>query len=174
MDVLDPESFARDRAFVRPAPAIEAPAATIAGVEIVPLVPMGDGRGALVELLTQRDGPIEAIVHVYQVRAVAGSLRAWVYHERQTDRLAYTDGRFRVALYDIRQDSPTKGALDVFEFGEERPARLHIPPLVAHGVQNRSGRLASFVNMPTRPYLPDDPDKRRVPYPDPRIPYTFD
>jgi dTDP-4-dehydrorhamnose 3,5-epimerase-like enzyme len=50
------------------------------------IVPSSDERGDLLELLTVRDRQIDSIVHVYQVFAAPGSIRAWVYHSRQTDR----------------------------------------------------------------------------------------
>src|SRR5690242_15996021 len=61
--------------------------AFIDGVVLERLAPNTDDRGALVELLTTRDGAIEPIVHVYQVIAGPRSLRSWVYHKWQHDRL---------------------------------------------------------------------------------------
>ncbi|WP_420392687.1 dTDP-4-dehydrorhamnose 3,5-epimerase family protein [Acuticoccus sp.] len=171
-----PNDFVKDPAISRPvvAPTADLPSSTIEGVELTPIPPLADGRGRLVELLTQRDGPVPEIVHVYQVFAVSRSVRAWVYHEKQSDRLAFADGAFLVALFDIRDGSPTYGQLDVLHLGEAAPMRLHVPPYVVHGVQNVGDRDASFVNMPTVAYNPHDPDKRRIPHPDPRIPFTFE
>jgi dTDP-4-dehydrorhamnose 3,5-epimerase len=146
----------------------------IHGVVARTLVAHADPRGSLCELLTTRDGPIEPIVHVYQVTAEAGSVRAWVYHRRQADRLAFTQGRFRVVLCDIRPDSPTRNMLNVFVLGRERPTLLRIPPYVIHGVQNIGTDAATFVNMPTMPYRPDEPDKFRLDPNDMRIPFSFD
>ena len=137
-------------------------------------MPRVDGRGSLIELLTTRDGAIEPIVHVYAVNAKAGSVRAWVYHQRQYDRLAYTQGRFQVVLFDIRQDSPTFNKLSILEFGKERPSLLRIPPYVVHGVKNIGKEDATFINMPTNIYDPQNPDKSRLPKNDPRIPFKFD
>jgi dTDP-4-dehydrorhamnose 3,5-epimerase len=145
----------------------------IAGVTLTSLSAGRDGRGELNELLTTRDGPVDPILHVYQVTAQPGSVRAWVFHSRQDDQLAFTAGEFRVALYDIRPDSPTRGLLNLFDLGAARRALLRIPAFVAHGVQNRGAAPASFVNMPTRAYDPRDPDKWRVAADDPRIPYRF-
>ena len=147
---------------------------TIHGVVTRALAAHADRRGSLCELLTTRDGPIEPIVHVYQVTAEAGSVRAWVYHRRQTDRLAFTQGRFRIVLCDIRPDSPTRNMLNVFVLGRERPTLLCIPPYVIHGVQNIGREAAAFVNMPTMPYRPDEPDKCRLDPGDRRIPFSFD
>ncbi|MFQ6546679.1 dTDP-4-dehydrorhamnose 3,5-epimerase family protein [Aestuariibius sp. 2305UL40-4] len=147
----------------------------IDGVTITPIKVYGDHRGELVELLTLRDAhpDEEPIVHVYRVTAVPGSIRGWVYHERQADRLAYTQGHFRIVLYDIRKGSPTEGMINVLELGEDNPARLRIPAFVVHAVQNR-GETASFVNLPTSIYDPAMPDKCRLKYPDPSVPYEFD
>jgi len=146
----------------------------IDGVVVTPLTPRADGRGQLTELMTTRDGLIEPIVHVYEVEAKAGSVRAWVYHRFQYDRLAYTRGRFQIALYDIRPDSPTFNKLSVLYLGRDKPSLLRIPPFVVHGVKNLSKEDTSFVNMPTKAYDPLNPDKSRLPLGDPRIPFSFD
>lgn len=145
----------------------------IAGVAIHQLSRGADARGALNELLTTRDGPIDPIVHIYQVHAEPGSVRAWVLHRRQDDRLAFTNGAMRVVLYDPRPDSPSLGRLNVFDLGAARPCLLRIPRHVVHGVQNRGEAIATFVNMPTRAYDPADPDKWRLPADHPGIPYRF-
>ena len=146
----------------------------IDGVTVTPLTLRADNRGALVELLTTRDGVIEPIVHVYLVEAKAKSVRAWVYHRHQHDRLAYTQGCFQVALFDIRPESPTFNKLSTYIFGKERPALLRIPPYVAHGVKNMGDEDSTFVNMPTNIYDPQSPDKSRIAANDPRIPFSFD
>jgi dTDP-4-dehydrorhamnose 3,5-epimerase len=146
----------------------------IAGVAVSALMPHSDARGSLCELVTTRDAAIEPIVHVYQVTALAGSIRAWVYHRRQHDRLAFVNGHFRIALYDVRPNSPTFNLLNVFMLGREQPGLLRIPPLVIHGVQNIGTEAAAFVNLPTAAYDPKDPDKYRLPVRDQRVPFRFD
>jgi len=159
------------------APVRAAPAPSsdlIDGVTVLALTAHSDPRGSLCELLTTREGSIEPIVHVYQVTALPGSIRAWVCHRRQYDRLAFVSGQFRIALYDIRPGSPTRTMLNVFILGRERPGLLRIPPQVVHGVQNLGGETASFVNCPTTVYDPSNPDKCRLLERDPRIPFSFD
>jgi dTDP-4-dehydrorhamnose 3,5-epimerase len=146
----------------------------IDGVTLTPIVANSDERGSLSELLTTRDGPIEPIVHVYQVTSMAGSIRAWVYHRKQFDRLAFINGRFKIALYDIRPGSPSANRVNVLVLGSEHPALLRIPPLVIHGVGNIGAETATFVNLPTRAYDPRDPDKCRLRVSDPRMPFRFD
>jgi len=146
----------------------------IVGAKLEPLAVHADPRGELVELLTTRDTNCEDIVHVYRVTAAPGSVRAWVYHKHQEDRLAYTEGHFQIVLFDIRPDSPTRGMLEEHHLGGAHPARLTIPRGVVHGVKNCGSAPASFVNMPTRAYDPAAPDKHRIHYPDPRVPFSFE
>ena len=146
----------------------------IAGVRLQRIVTHGDNRGDLSVLMSSHYGEIAPIPHVYLVGAAPGSIRAWVFHKHQDDRLAYTQGQFRVALYDIRPDSPTSGGLNILEVGSANKILLTIPPFVAHGVQNRGAETASFVNMPTRAYDPSRPDKARLRADHPDMPACFD
>ena len=146
----------------------------IEGVRLQRLIAHPDGRGTLTVLMSTHYGPVDPPPpHVYWVTAEPGSVRAWVFHRRQSDRLAYTNGQIKVVLYDIRPGSPTAGKLNVIEVGANNPVLLTIPPLVIHGVQNAGNAAASFVNMPTRAYDPANPDKSRLPPNHPGIPYTF-
>lgn len=167
--------FVQDAAWTGGLPSAVAPFADlIAGVEVTPLAPKSDKRGSLVELLTTRGRAIEPIPHVYQVFAAPQSVRAWVYHRLQADRLAFTNGMFRVVLYDLRLESRTYSKLNEFEAGISFPCLVTIPPEVVHGVKNIGPEAASFVNMPTRAYDPADPDKYRLPSHHDGIPYRFE
>ncbi|MGX5829831.1 dTDP-4-dehydrorhamnose 3,5-epimerase family protein [Mesorhizobium sp. 43Arga] len=146
----------------------------IAGVRIQRLVTRGDKRGELTVLVSALLEPITPPPHVYLVSAEAGSIRAWVYHKRQFDRLAYTDGDLRVVLYDLREDSPTYQKLEVLDVGAANKILLTIPPYVVHGVQNRGKSTATFINMPTAVYDPRHPDKSRIRFDHPGIPYKFE
>ena len=146
----------------------------IDGVRLLRLTDESDRRGSLTVLMSNRTDPASITPHVYLVEAEAGSIRAWVYHKRQSDRLAYTNGDFRVVLYDLRPHSPTYRKLNVLDVGEKNKIQLTIPPFVVHGVQNRGKNRAFFVNMPTRAYDPANPDKSRLPAGHPGIPYSFE
>ena len=145
----------------------------IEGCTAFEILPASDERGDLFELLTLRDRDIAPIVHVYQVLSAPGSIRAWVYHSRQTDRLCFTQGSFRIALCDLREGSPTAGNVVTLLAGASAPRLLTIPPFVAHGVQNMGADPAAFLNMPTNVYYHHDPDKRRLPFDSPLIPFRW-
>jgi dTDP-4-dehydrorhamnose 3,5-epimerase len=149
-------------------------ATLIEGVRLRRLLVNRDGRGNLTVLMSDLYAPEDTTPHVYLVTAAARSIRAWVYHKRQSDRLAFTQGNVRVVLYDLRPESPTYGVLNVLDVGEANRLQLTIPPFVVHAVQNRGDQDAQFVNMPTRAYDPACPDKSRLPADHPGIPYAFD
>ncbi len=173
--MLKSSDFVQDAAWTdTPGPQKHGEANLIAGVVIEPLIFRKDGRGHLVELMTRRGGQLTEIVHVYQVYAAPGSVRAWVYHQRQDDRLSYTQGAFRLVLWDIRDSSPTKGMLNVLDVGLANPCRVTIPAYVVHGLKNTGSEMASFVNCPTNWYDPANPDKARLPVDHPGVPYSFD
>jgi dTDP-4-dehydrorhamnose 3,5-epimerase len=146
----------------------------IEGVTLFRLHTHSDGRGDLTVLMSNLNNPSLQPPHVYLVTAAAHSVRAWVYHKRQYDRLAYIQGTIRVVLYDLRPDSKTFGQLNVIDVGADNKVLLTIPPFVVHGVQNRGAQAAQFVNMPTKAYDPAHPDKSRLPKSHPGIPYVFD
>lgn len=143
---------------------------SIEGLRLQRLLTRADARGDLTVLLSELKDMVTPPPHVYWVTAEPGSIRAWVYHKRQFDRLAYTNGDLRVVLAP-RQSYPRSA--------EHRRRRCcqqgvaTIPPFVIHGVQNRGKQAATFINMPTRAYDPAQPDKSRLPFDHPGIPYRF-
>lgn len=146
---------------------------SIEGLRLQRLLTRADARGDLTVLLSELKDMVTPPPHVYWVTAEPGSIRAWVYHKRQFDRLAYTNGDLRVVLYDLRPDSLTHGRLNIVDVGAANKVLLTIPPFVIHGVQNRGKQAATFINMPTRAYDPAQPDKSRLPFDHPGIPYRF-
>jgi len=168
-DFVDDKPWADDAPLLEDV-VIERP---IEGIRVQRLLTRADSRGHLTVLLSDLEEKVAPPPHVYWVTAEAGSIRAWFYHKRQIDRLAYTNGDLRVVLYDLRPGSPTHGQLNIVDVGSANKVLLTIPPFLIHGVQNRGKQAATFVNMPTRAYDPAQPDKSRLPFDHPGIPYRF-
>lgn len=114
------------------------------------------------------------IQHVIHVSLHPGVISAWHQHRIQTDHIFVVSGTLRVVLYDPREESPTKGAVNVFNVSNVRPTLLVVPPGIWHGVRNLSNAMTSFVNYFDRPYNYEDPDEWRLPRDTPEIPYSFD
>jgi dTDP-4-dehydrorhamnose 3,5-epimerase len=133
------------------------------GVELVRLDPIVDGRGSLTPLLTLSD-PFwrEPVVYAYSVMVRPGVIKGWGMHRLQTDRYFVPAGRLRVVLYDGRVASPTFENFQEIWFSDDSCGLVRIPPGVWHADQNWGAEDVRFVNFPTRPYDPADPDKYRV------------
>ena len=113
------------------------------------------------------------IQHVIHVSLHPGVVSAWHQHRIQTDHVFVVSGTLRVVLYDDREDSSTRGGVNVFNVSNVRPTLLVVPPGVWHGVKNLGVGMVNFVNYFDRPYNYEDPDEWRLPQDTPEIPYRF-
>lgn len=147
---------------------------SIDGVEVRRSPTHADERGTLCEVYDLRWGfTDDPLVYVYHVTVRPGSVRGWVVHRKQDDRLFFYAGVLRIVMYDARTDSPTHGSLNVFHLGGHDRALLKIPAGVYHAVQNVGDHEGAFINLPSQPYQHDDPDKYRLPLENDVIPYRL-
>jgi dTDP-4-dehydrorhamnose 3,5-epimerase len=108
--------------------------AKIEGVYLVRFQKFGDSRGYFNE--TFRKSWIPGVREMVQGNcsfSARGVLRGLHYHLKQADFWSVPVGRVRAALYDFRPGSPTLGASEVLEMGQQTPVGLYIPRGVAHG-----------------------------------------
>jgi dTDP-4-dehydrorhamnose 3,5-epimerase len=132
-----------------------------------------DERGSLCEILDERwDWNDDALPFTYRVTVRRGQLRGWVVHRNQDDRLFFAAGTAKVALWDGRAASPSFETLEVHVLGAGVPALLRIPAGVYHTVRNVGDDDIVFLNLPSRPYDHEDPDKFRLPRDNSLIPYV--
>ncbi|NBC18952.1 MAG: dTDP-4-dehydrorhamnose 3,5-epimerase [Bacteroidetes bacterium] len=127
--------------------------APIDGCTITSLQKYRDERGWLAEFFRQDELP-EALHPVmgYLSMTRPGIVRGPHEHETQTDLFVFFSGRFRLYLWDGREDSPTRGHRHVVELGEADPAAVMVPPGVVHAYRNVGETDALIVNCPNRLY----------------------
>jgi dTDP-4-dehydrorhamnose 3,5-epimerase len=106
----------------------------------------------------------DPIRQVHMSTTLPGRVRAWGLHRRTTDRLFVASGLVHIVCWDPRRDSPTFERLNEFTFSDRNPGLVVIPPNVYHGWKNIGTSEAIVVNMPTRPYVYDDPDALDLPW----------
>ena len=146
----------------------------IDGVLVRPAKVQVDERGSLTEIYSEAwSFTDEPLVYVYQTTIRVGVVKGWVIHYEQDDRLFFDDGAVKVVLYDARAGSPTHGLINELFFGSANRALLRIPAGVFHAVRNIGESEARFVNLPTRPYNHEAPDKSRLPADTDAIPYRL-
>lgn len=146
----------------------------IDGVEIKNLVTHADERGCLTELLRADDDIFEEFGQCYITLNYPGVIRAWHYHKEQTDIWACVKGMIKVGLYDAREGSPTKGAVQTIYMGEQNKILLKIPVGVYHGYKTIGTEPSLLINFPTKPYKHSAPDEYRIPFDSPDIPFNWD
>lgn len=146
----------------------------IDGVEVRPAITHSDERGTLTEIFNPAWGfTDEPLVYVYQATIHPGQKKGWVVHLEQEDRLFFASGAAKVVLYDARPSSPTHGLVQEVFLGNLNRGLLRIPPGVVHAVANVGPEELRFLNLPTRSYNHERPDKRRIAPDSDAIPYEL-
>ena len=147
----------------------------IQGVVVKKLSVHCDERGRLMEMIRADDKDLNNIRfgQVYMTTAYPGVTKAWHYHRKQTDHFVCVRGMMKVVLYDPREGSPTRGAINEFVIGEHAPLLIEIPPHVYHGFKCISEHEAIVVNYTTECYDYKNPDEYRLPPHGSEIPYDW-
>jgi dTDP-4-dehydrorhamnose 3,5-epimerase len=132
-----------------------------------------DERGRLIEIL-RRDDPFYAgFGQVYLTTTYPGVVKAWHCHSVQDDHICCIRGCIKLALFDDRDGSPTRGTVQDIYLGESAPKLVRIPHGIWHGWKAVGIEEAFIINTPTEAYNPQNPDEQRRPWDDPTIPYDW-
>ena len=146
----------------------------ISGVKVRKLRLIADDRGWLMEMLRSDWEEFERFGQTYVTACYPGVVKAWHYHKDQIDHFICVGGMAKVALYDPREGSPTKGMVNDFVMGYLNPILVKIPNMVYHGFTAVGNDTTVVVNVPTQLYQYDQPDEYRIAYDDPSIPYRWE
>jgi dTDP-4-dehydrorhamnose 3,5-epimerase len=147
--------------------------ARIRGVQVKTLRVIADERGWLTEILRADDGELfSRFGQVYASATYPGVVKAWHYHERQTDNFACVAGMVKLVLVDMRRDSPTCNLVNEFFLGVHNPLLVQVPNRVYHGWKCISQEPSLVINVPDEPYNHSDPDEHRL-APHGTLPYDW-
>ena len=144
----------------------------ISGVKVKQLIRHKDERGFFEELIRKTDdffkegfGQFSHSVMYPQV------IKAWHIHKTQVDWWYVSRGDLKVALFDMRKQSPTYKKINEFMLGEHgENLVLKIPPQVAHGCKVVGGTAELFY-ITSKVYNPEE--EGRITYDDPEIGYDW-
>lgn len=144
----------------------------IEGVKIIPLRQIVDERGKIMHMLKATDPHFVGFGEIYFSCCWPGVIKAWHIHTRMTVNNAVMSGRAKLVMYDLREDSPTKGVLQEVFFGEDNYVLVQIPPGIANGYKAFGDKMVIMANCAD---IPHDPTEmlRKDPF-TPDIPYTWD
>jgi dTDP-4-dehydrorhamnose 3,5-epimerase len=147
--------------------------ALIDGIAVRRAKVIPDERGRLGEIFRADDPWFEKFGQVYFTTTLPGIVKAWHYHKKQTDHFYVIKGMVKIALYDQRGDSKTKGIVNELYLGEHCPGLVRIPPRVLHGWMCVSQTTSYIVNVVSEMYNYDDPDEFRIHPHNNDIPYDW-
>jgi dTDP-4-dehydrorhamnose 3,5-epimerase len=142
----------------------------IDGVKVKSVSVWPDDRGYFLEILRTGQGlPAQFDLTHTQVSA---AIKAFHYHQHQTDCWMAVAGMLQVALVDLRYGSRTFGVRNTMYVGALRPWQILIPPGVAYGYKVISLDPSILVYATDQYYNPAD--EGRIPHNHPSIAYGWE
>ncbi len=146
----------------------------IQGVQVREVKNVVTGNGVTTEVFRDDWGLApQGIRHIIQNSFRPGIVSAWHWHRERTDYFFVIRGALRGVFYDDREESPTRGMVNVFNLSLLRPQMLVLPPRIWHGFQNLSGEESIQLVYSDREFRYEDPDEWRLPPDSADIPYLF-
>jgi dTDP-4-dehydrorhamnose 3,5-epimerase len=143
-------------------------AGPIDGLLVVPLRRIPDERGTIFHMLRRDDPHFREFGEIYFTSIYRGVVKGWHRHREMTLNYACVWGRVKLAVYDERPGSPTKGALLERFLGTDDYSLVVIPPGLWVGLKGLSEE-AIVANCATHPHDPSrterlDPFENHIPY----------
>lgn len=132
-----------------------------------------DERGSLTEILRKDWPEFRGFAQATVTVNLPGVIRAWHWHDGQTDAFVVVHGMAKIVLFDARAEAETSGDVNEFFLGEENFAMLVVPARVYHGYLTVSGEPALILNFPDQLYDSRAPDEQRIPFDSPEVPYRW-
>lgn len=139
------------------------------GVIIRPLRRIADERGTIMHGV-RSDNALSPFGEVYFKRLYAGVVNGWHVHETLELNYICLTGMIKLVLFDMREGSPTRGALQEIFFGDDNYCMVHIPPGIANGSKGMGQPWSLLCNVASHPHDPDlkyrrlDPHSGEIPY----------
>jgi dTDP-4-dehydrorhamnose 3,5-epimerase len=144
---------------------------TIDGVVVAPRRQIVDERGKVAHMLRADDPEFEAFGEVYFSWVNPGVVKAWHLHREMTLNYTCPVGLVKLALWDDREGSATRGQVMEVFLGPDNHQLVKIPPGVWNGFKGVAVTPSLVCNCATIPHRPDE-IVRRDPF-DPAIPYDW-
>ncbi len=136
-----------------------------------------DDRGLLGELVREDDpyygGDFERLAQTTLTMSHPGVIKAFHWHRGQDDAWFCVRGMVQAVMYDLREDSPTRGCTEQVSIGEWQPLLVVIPRGVVHGYRVLGEQAAWIVYHTSAVYNPQAPDEERLAFDDPTIAFDW-
>jgi len=145
----------------------------IKGVKIKPLKKITDERGFIMHMLRNDDKEFKKFGEIYFSQVYPGIVKGWHLHIKMTLNYAVVKGMIKLVLFDVRDNSSTKGKLMEIFIGDNNYQLVTIPPGVWNGFKGIGTETAIVANCSDIPHNPQE-IKRMAPIKNDLIEYNWD
>ena len=148
---------------------MEVKMAEIEGVVVQPLRRIPDERGTIMHGV-RRDNMLNEFGEVYFKKLYKDVINGWHVHERLVLNYICIYGMIKLVLYDLRENSSTRGNLQEIFMGEDNYCLVHIPPRIANASRGLWAPYSIICNVASEPHDPTveykriDPHSREIDY----------
>ena len=132
----------------------------IEGVRIVPLAQISDERGSVLHMI-RKEGPLCKFGEIYFSEVLPKKIKAWKRHKKMTQNFAVPFGQIKLAFYDDRDDSKSKGKIETLVLG--RPDNYYlvqVPPFLWYGFQGISSTPSILANCADMVHEPKESESQ--------------
>jgi dTDP-4-dehydrorhamnose 3,5-epimerase len=141
----------------------------IEGVHVRPLRRIPDERGTIFHMLRETDEHFERFGEIYFSTVYPGVVKGWHRHLVRGLNYACIFGRIKLAIFDDRDTSLTKGSLMEIFIGQDSYNLVQMPPGIWNGFKGVSEPYAIVANCSTQVHDPAksfrlDPFENHIPY----------
>jgi dTDP-4-dehydrorhamnose 3,5-epimerase len=130
-----------------------------------------DERGKIVHVLREDDPEFERFGEVYFSWVNPGVVKGWHLHTAMTLNYTCPVGLVKLALWDDREASPSRGEVMELFLGPDDHRLVTVPPGVWNGFKGVATTPSMVCNCATLPHDPEE-IRRRDPF-DPAVPYDW-
>jgi dTDP-4-dehydrorhamnose 3,5-epimerase len=124
----------------------------IEGVEVHQLKIFRDKRGVVMRMMRADDPFFQRFGEIYFSVVEPHVVKAWHLHKQMTLNYACVSGRIRLVLFDDRENSPTRGIVNVLNL-EGYPAFADYDIVkVPHGIWNGFRAVPRYIETPSSSY----------------------
>jgi len=135
----------------------------IHGVRVIELGNVITRSGFMTEIFrTDWPGGQIPVRQINWVQLNPGAVTDWHMHVSQIDHLIGVGGNVKLALWDDRTESTSKGVTEIYRLGAARPIMVIVPPGIWHGLRNESGEATGYINVTDNLYDYENPDNWRL------------
>jgi dTDP-4-dehydrorhamnose 3,5-epimerase len=144
----------------------------IDGVICSPLRQHSDEHGSVLHMLRADDPEFINFGECYFSEILPDAIKAWKFHQKQTQNITVPIGKIRLVIFDDRGNSSTWGNVGIIVLDRyENYCRVKIPPNLWYGFACLTNTPALIVNCADIPHDPAESQRKEIS--DADIPYTW-